>query len=165
MEYTTTEKGLDRHFFEMQLANLSLNYRQKVEMRVVNWYWEQFKKCNKEKFNTAINEIVSNEEFFPTVATIKKYMDKSKEYPEFKDDWPEFKDIKNQKTQIGRDCMKLVLSFTKDQIDREEYYKGMLELEGKYPNIQPIPFSRAAELFRGKKIQGGLNGISQTLIP
>jgi len=141
---------MERKFFDMHMANLSLNYRQKIEKGSVDWFWEHFKNQEEEKFSDAMRDVIEAEEYFPTIATIKKYLNKP--YPDVKQEWPSFTELeKVTKSNIGKDSLKLIFAKLNGERGKEQYYRGMLELEKKYPDIRPISFKQAAELYKAGK--------------
>ena len=70
MESTTME----RKFFDNVMTNLSINFRQRLDKKQTDLFWEHCKKSSPEQFKIAINDLIEAEQYFPTVATIKKYL-------------------------------------------------------------------------------------------
>lgn len=137
---------MERKFFESQIAALSLNYRQKVDMKTVDLYWDHFRGVSQEDFCEAVTSLIAKEEYFPTIAAIKRHLPKS--YPDFKQGWPGFVDLeKARRTSISMDCAEIVFMKIEGRMSKEEYYQKLMDLDAKYPGIYPFTFRQAAEMY------------------
>ena len=149
MSPPTESIKMERKFFEMEMANLSLNYRQKMDMKTVDWYWKHLQRYPKENLARAIKFLIEKEEYFPTIATFKKYLDPELEFST-PAPFPTFKEIKGE-TPIGRLTLDLIFKRLNKEITVDEYCVELEKLEEKFPSVKPISFGRAGEVLRKNK--------------
>lgn len=147
MSPPTESMKMARKFFEMEMANLSLNYRQKLDMKMVDWYWRHLEKYPKENLGRAIKLIIDKEEYFPTIAVFKKYLDPELELFKTTDTFPTYKEIKVREP-IGQESLDLIFKILDRKITFEEYGNGIEKLEEKFPDIG---FKKAAEALRKQR--------------
>ncbi len=127
-------------------------YRIKVNNQSVEWYYDYLKSYSISEVREAFDAAFQTEEYFPSIAAIKKTLSPRQSRDDFRNDPLDFKDLTKQgRVEIGRDCLKLIFAKLNKEISKEDYYQGMLELEKKYPRIQPLSFSKAAEMYKAGK--------------
>ncbi len=146
-------------------------YRIQVNKDNVRWYWDHFMKYPMGKIKIAFQDAVEAEDYFPSIACIKKLIEKNTQYPDIKqDDWPKLSEVMAS-TPLAMDCMKIIIKKLNGDILIDEYYKRLLDLDKKYPmvghnpkltdfqmanyrtmkakdQIQPLNFKEAAEMYR-----------------
>lgn len=55
---------------------LIINYSKKINVEILNIWYEEFKKYSKDEYSKAIKEIIKNEIYMPSLAKVKEYMKK-----------------------------------------------------------------------------------------
>jgi hypothetical protein len=138
---------MERKFFEMEVASLSLNYRQKIDMKAVDWYWRHLEKYPKENLIRTFKLIIEKEEYFPTIAVFKKYLDPELELFQTTDTFPTYKEIKVREP-VGKESLDLIFKVLDRKITFEEYCESIERLEEKFPEIG---FKKAAEALRKQR--------------
>lgn len=131
-------------YFKELMDQAGKLYRIPVNRESVQFFWDRLKKHKKESILLAFEEIFKKEEWFPTVATVIKYI--PPDYPEQKE-WPDFQDIENvAKSGIAKDSLQLIFKqLGKDSYGHKEYYQEMMKLHDKYPRAG---FRDAAEKYK-----------------
>ena len=152
------EAKMDKKFFGNLIHGLFTNYRQKVDDKLIDLFWIEFKNVSEDRFRHAIKDVIEIEDYFPTIATIKKYLTVTVTDQDW--EWPTSEDFKKagESTQIGRDCLRIILLLD-NKLTRKEYYDEMLKLDVKYPNIKEWvhdkeidrSFKTQAEMYLHKK--------------
>lgn len=122
----------NKAFFENLMSSISLSYRQKIDRKLVDQYWQFLKGYSQERLTQAFKDAVELEEYFPSIATLMKYLkgtaDREEEEP-----WPTFKEIPTH-SEIAKDSLALISTVWSDEpLTKKQYYEEMLTLHEKYP--------------------------------
>jgi len=128
------------------MNSLFINYRQKVDKKLIDLFWSEFKNISEERFCHAIKDVREIEEYFPSVATINKYL-KSAPVENELWEWPTLDEVAKKAIstgQLAKDCLRIIFLKLNGELNHQQYYEEMLKLDVKYPNI--------VEWVHGKKI-------------
>jgi hypothetical protein len=136
-------------FFKELMDQAGKLYRQKVNKESLGWYWAHLRRFSQSKLVQAFNDCFEREEFFPSIATIRKYIPQE---PTKNQPFPGYDDVKGvQANQLGTNVTELIIKKMNREISEEEFINELLRLEKEKPNLIPMSFKQVAEIYRLRK--------------
>lgn len=99
--------------FQEQMNVMGTLFMREISREILNVYWKEFKAKEQTTWDKSMDEIMREEERFPTIHTIGKYYDMGI-FLKDRQEWPMMEDLgKQAKSHRARSCFQLIRDLNK----------------------------------------------------
>lgn len=64
---------MNKKIFRVITEMLEVNYNKQIDVRILDLWYQEFKECTQEIYKEIVIEVIKNEKFMPSLATMQEY--------------------------------------------------------------------------------------------